>query len=612
MKNKLLTGLIALFCFTATYGQTPYNLSGSSYTQSFDNLGSGLPSGWRVDSLVKPSGPLGNNAISRFSSTKAAWSSTTRGFKNVASADGLTSTATSGLQDSSVDRALAVRQVGASGWDDHDTLVSMSFNVANTNGLSAFSLQFKIMSLSTTAKRYNNWIVQYGLGATPSSFTTVTTTPTTITMDSNFTTVNVTAIFGANLDNQSQPVWIRICPLDSTLGTGNRPLVAIDDFSLSWTGSAVNNTPQVLGYTPAPGTTNVPIATSNLLIDFDKNITLGTGNVTVRNTTDGTNQTIAASTCTVSGMTVTIPGVTLATGKAYAVKYDSTCFKYLTYSCAGVYDTLSWTFSTTPAILPPVTSLNETFTNCTNSAMGLFTQQSLNGTQTWRCSSFGRTDSFSVYMNGGTAASSSDNEDWLLSPRIDVSGIATPYLHFWTKRRFSGTNTKEVFISSNYTNDVTAANWGTAIVPNMAGLDSNNWNQIKNISLNAYKASPFTIAFRYESFVGTPSVAEEWTIDDIMITNGPVSVSTVQFQDIDMYVVSNPNMENTQCVIVSDIETNLVIEVRDVTGKILTSQNCNVMKGRNTFVLPTSQLPSSLYFVTASNKQSKGVVKFTK
>lgn len=613
MNKKLLTGLFALFCFTISYGQTPYNLSGTSYSQTFDNLGSGLPSGWRVDSLVKPSGTLGGNALNRFSSSAVSWASSTgRGFKNVASADGLTSASTATDQSASTDRALGIRQVAATGWDDHDTVVSVGFNINNTTGLTGFSLNFKWMSLHSGITRSNTWLVQYGIGANPTSFTTVTTTPATITGDGTFATTNVSVNFGTALDNQSQPVWIRICAADSTIGTGNRPLVAVDDFNLTWTGTAVNNTPQVMGYTPAPGTSNVSVSTTNLSIDFDKTMTLGTGNIIIRNTTDGTSQAMTASSCTVSGMTVTIPGVTLITGKSYAVKYDSTCFKYNTFSCLGVYDTLTWTFSTPNPVLPPVTSLNETYTNCTNAAMGLFTQQSVNGTPTWRCSSFGHTDSFSVYMNGGNATASTDNEDWLLSPRIDVSGMTNPYLHFWTKRRFAGTNAKEVFVSNDYTNDVTLANWGSAVVPNMAGLDSNNWNQIKNINLTTFKTTPFTVGFKYVSFSGTPSVAEEWTIDDVMITEGPLSVSSLQLDNLDFYVVSNQMMENARCIIQSEKETNLTIELRDITGKLIYQQVKQVVRGKNSFELPTGNLPSSMYFVTASNSTSKGVAKFTK
>lgn len=150
---------------------------------------------------------LGNDAITRFSTGATTWGNTSRGFKNLASADGLLAAATTADQNASTDRVLGIRQVSASGWDDKDSLVSASFQIANTTGLNSFTLQFKIQSLNTGAKRYHNWIVQYGIGATPATFTTVTTTPATITLDSNFTNTSVSVNFGAALDNESQPVW---------------------------------------------------------------------------------------------------------------------------------------------------------------------------------------------------------------------------------------------------------------------------------------------------------------------------------------------------------------------------------------------------------------------
>jgi hypothetical protein len=612
MYKKLNLLLTLICCSMLAIAQSPYSLSGTTYVQNFDNLSSGLPLGWRVDTLVKPSAGLGNNAITRFSPTAVNWTSTSRGFKNVASADALTATATNSDQNSSTDRALAVRQVSASGWDDHDTLASFGFNISNTVGLTGFTLSYKLMSLNNTVKRYNTWIVQYGIGASPTSFNTVTTTPTSVIMDSNFSTVNVSANFGSSLNNISVPVWIRICPLDSTMGIGNRPLVGLDDFNLSWSGTAVNNTPQVTSYFPAAGASNVATSVTDLTITFDKTMVTGTGNVTVKNLTDATQQVIAASACSAAGTGVTIPGVTLATGKTYAVQYDSTCFESNGYKCLGVYDNTTWSFSTTPAILPPVTSLNETFTGCSNTAMGLFTQQTVTGTQTWRCSNFGRTDSFSVYMNGGTAQESFENEDWLLSPRINVSAMSNPYLHFWTKRRFGGTNTKEVFVSNSYTNDVTTVSWGNALVPNMSTLDSNNWNQIKNLSLNSIKSTPFTIAFKYVSTANTPSIAEEWTIDDVQITDGPLNISSTQLESLSIYVATRTGNDQTQLVVVGDRSETVNLMLHDIRGAVLAQYQIQVANGKNYFSIPTATLPNGIYVLHLQNDRASGVVKFVK
>ncbi|MFZ1313976.1 MAG: hypothetical protein WAR38_14010, partial [Chitinophagaceae bacterium] len=66
-------------------------LSGTNYSQNFDGVGSGLPSGFRVSSSATAA-TLGTAAT--FNSAidaNSPWNSTFSGWKNVASADGLIS-----------------------------------------------------------------------------------------------------------------------------------------------------------------------------------------------------------------------------------------------------------------------------------------------------------------------------------------------------------------------------------------------------------------------------------------------------------------------------------------------------------------------------------------
>lgn len=608
--KKIILAILAITTVGIANAQTPYILSGTTYSQNFDALASGLPQGWRVDSLTNKNAGLGNDAISKFSASAVSWGgSTSRGFKNVASGAVLTSTATTTDQAASTDRALGIRQVSASGWDDMDSLASVSFNIANTSSLASFSLQFNIMSLHTGAKRYNNWIVQYGLGATPTSFTTIATTPATLTIDSNFTNTSVTVNFGTALDNKTQPVWIRIMPSDTTMGSGTRPLIGIDNFNLSWTGLAVNNTPQITALNPSNNAMNVPVSTSSLTATFDKNITIGTGNVTVYNLTDATNQVIAAGSCSAAGMTVTIPGVTLLNGKNYAVQFDSTCFKWTTYNGTGIYNNTTWSFSTVPPIAPPVNTLNETFATCLAPALGSFSQTSeLGSAQTWKCSAFGHNDAFAVSMNGGITLG--DNTDWLVSPTMNVSAMTNPMLSFWAKRRFAGTTTKEVFVSSNFTGDVTSATWVPLNVTGFATIDTNGWNVFNNTSLNAYKAANFHFAFKYTATVANPS--DELTIDDVTITDGPVSTNSIQLENMNVAVLGNANDGLLNIAIDAKTSTNYSVRIIDVLGNTIYNGNINATIGKNKYSIQLPAISNGVYVMTIGNSTSRGSVKFSK
>jgi hypothetical protein len=208
-------------------------LGTSPYFQDFNSISSGLPTGWSVRTGATASA-LGTTAT--LVTTNTAWNSTTGNFRNVAAASGLIATSTTIDQNNSVNRALAVRQTGSLG----DPGAAFVLQVANTAGLTNFQLSFKLQSLDgSVAGRNTTWRVDYGFGATPTSFTTVATTPATLTTSLaaggiSWGSTDVTINFGTTLDNSSDNVWIRVTTLTPSTGSGSRPTSAIDDFQLSY------------------------------------------------------------------------------------------------------------------------------------------------------------------------------------------------------------------------------------------------------------------------------------------------------------------------------------------------------------------------------------------
>ena len=207
-------------------------LTSSPYSQDFNSIGSGLPTGWTVRTSAT-STALGTTAT--FVNTATSWATTTGQFSNAASANApATSADNSATQAARTDRAVAVRQSGTFG----DPGAAFVLQIANTTGLTSFTLNFKLMELDPTATvgRTTTWNVDYGFGAAPASFTNATTVPATLTtfLGSGWGTTNVSVNFGAALDNNAGPVWIRIVTKSATTGSGSRPVSAIDDFSLSF------------------------------------------------------------------------------------------------------------------------------------------------------------------------------------------------------------------------------------------------------------------------------------------------------------------------------------------------------------------------------------------
>lgn len=344
--------------------QASLSLSGSSYTQNFNSLASGLPAGWHVFTSAGAStlGVIQDTSSKLTLATGGSinlWRSTTGGFKNFASANANPSTfwAPFGLdslqQSTATNRALGIRQVAntSTAFPGSDSGAAFALLINNTTGLSAFNMSFKLQSLDSSSPRQTLWLVDYGIGLVPTSFTPVPLfgTGSLSTGGSTFSNQTLTVAFGSALNNQSGPVWIRIWAARPSTGSGTRPSSAIDDVSLNWTGTAVANPkPNLVSMAPTNNATGVAVS-SNLTMLFDKKVTKGTGNIYLKNRTTQTTNTIAASSANVTitgGYLVTVSGLSLAPATTYHVTFDSTAFDSSGFRSYGIYDTTAWKFTT--------------------------------------------------------------------------------------------------------------------------------------------------------------------------------------------------------------------------------------------------------------------------
>ncbi len=217
-------------------GSSGLPLTNSPYVQNFDGIATGLPQGISVK-IGASSSSLGTADMPFYPATglgsPTAWNQTSAGLKNFASHTGMTSTSDAAVQGAHPNRALGIRQTSAAGYDPG---VSYVLLLNNTTGKTNFQLTFLLQSLDyTPGGRTTAWSVEYGVGDAPTSFTTVTSSPATLSTNlGTFSSTPVTVNFGSSLNNISQKVWIRIATLAATTGSGNRPSTAIDDLQLSW------------------------------------------------------------------------------------------------------------------------------------------------------------------------------------------------------------------------------------------------------------------------------------------------------------------------------------------------------------------------------------------
>jgi hypothetical protein len=244
----------ALFVQTLSAQQATITLSGTSYTQDFNGIGAGLPDGWSVKTAATVSS-LGSPAT--FVVAKTNWAASNGQFANYASAtsDGGTpfaGTETTTVQGANLNRALAVRTTAGFG----DPGAAFLLHILNTTNLGSFQLNLDMLLLSVQG-RSNVWTVDYGIGATPTTFTPVgSQNALSSTTGGVFGKTNRTFSFGTALDNQSQDVWIRIANFVAAPGSGSRPTFGIDNVTLSYTPVAAVTNPAAITSQPQSRTNN--------------------------------------------------------------------------------------------------------------------------------------------------------------------------------------------------------------------------------------------------------------------------------------------------------------------------------------------------------------------
>ncbi|MCC7028831.1 MAG: choice-of-anchor J domain-containing protein, partial [Chitinophagaceae bacterium] len=168
-----------------------------------------------------------------------------------------------------------------------------------------------------------------------------------------------------------------------------------------------------------------------------------------------------------------------------------------------------------------LTLLNENFSTCNGVLPAGWQQYSVTGSDSWKCTVTGFTDK-GVYMNGYSGGNNNNNEDWLISPSLDLSSYSEPNLYFWSRTKFNG-NPIEIRVSSNYagSGNPNLGTW-TALPAALPAVNSDVWQHTANVDLTLYKNQPFYIACKYTSNVNAAAL---WRLDDLQIFENALSLS---------------------------------------------------------------------------------------
>ena len=167
----------------------------------------------------------------------------------------------------------------------------------------------------------------------------------------------------------------------------------------------------------------------------------------------------------------------------------------------------------------------ELFNDCNGTAS--FTSYSIAGDQVWGCVDFGYNSTKAIRMNGFASAAVA-NEDWLISPPMNLSTGAA--LSFYSQFSFAG-NGLQLKVSLDYSgagnpNDATWTDLNGNFPTVSVGSTSTaltDWT-LSNVDLSAYANKKVYLAFVYTS---TATAAARWTLDEINVSHAEASYLSV-------------------------------------------------------------------------------------
>ena len=290
--------------------------------------------------------------------------------------------------------------------------------------------------------------------------------------------------------------------------------------------TASNDTvpPFAISLTPANGAVNISNK-PNFTIHFNESMVLGSWNLLIKQVSnDSLVQTIPVANVTAQDSTVQFSAIAnLGFSKKYYVQISDSAFLDLSGNAfAGFKDSTYWTFTTqSPDYL---FNLN----NCSNGLPDGFTQFSAAGDSTWNCTIYGYQGN-GIQINGFGGGSAQLNDDWLMSPPLDLTGFNIPLLEFYNRTKYNGPQLK-LLVSTNYsgTGNPSAATW-TEINGHFPPINSDTWTKCASINLTNFKSTNTYIAWRYAS--SPTDGAPRTTIDNIHVLNStqaPQPTLTVQ------------------------------------------------------------------------------------
>lgn len=498
------------------------------YTQDFNDLPHSATvypegwQGWQLAASVSTSFRTGAPTADRALAANSSASSTAGGVHNYKGKLGIL---TSSSVDPSVAFAISTLQ---------KTGVTVAFDIMTVRNPYG----------SGTNTRINEAILQYRVGTT-GEFTNVEGTvyqngTETLTTSGNIDGQKIERIFVTlpeTVEN-NEVVQLRWASRDVS-GGGSRPSFAVDNIEVTSQSDSKNPfviAPGSLAFGEVavgqPATTSYNLISGNIAGNVQLTATGGYTLSTQASTGFATSLTLSAEEMAANPMVYVRLVPTTAGVLTGAITHTGEGF-------ATVTTVLSAT-ATSPFV--------QDFNNCGTALPGGWKAYSVTGDQVWGCTTFGRETAESPRNNGvqinGYAGSARENEDWMISPALNLADFNIAALTFWSRTAFQGPGLK-LMVSTNYdgSSAPATATW-TELDGDFPAAASDVWKQ-SIVNLTAYKGASVHVAFVYTSEAETDRAAR-WTLDDFAVENlDQLLIASNQTFDFGLVEVPNASTAST-------------------------------------------------------------------
>ncbi|SFE91270.1 choice-of-anchor J domain-containing protein [Thermophagus xiamenensis] len=164
-----------------------------------------------------------------------------------------------------------------------------------------------------------------------------------------------------------------------------------------------------------------------------------------------------------------------------------------------------------------------------NGSLGVFTAFSIVGDEEWTDRSYGGTEY--AFMSGYVGGEGNkENEDWLVSPAVDLSDYKTAYVVVNQAVNFLDSwDHIQLMVSTDFDGtDIESANWDELTINTKPDGDSWTFVESEEVDLSEYVGQTIHLAFRFRS---TDSGSASWEIDWIEVGTNDVRSPEFTYHD---------------------------------------------------------------------------------